>query len=260
MSVERFEHAGASLVAELSGPQTSASHLVFLHGWGSNREALRGIAVAFQATHRVHLLDLPGFGDAPPPPGDWDTVRYADLVEQYLARHAPGELVLIGHSFGGRVVVRLAARGLPGLQGLVMIGVPGLPAPLWSRRTVRRLTIRALRTVLRTIAPVVGQGPLAWHTGRFGSRDYRAAGDMRGVFVRIVNEDLSGDASRVRCPVLLLWGADDPETPLWLATRYKTLFATATLAVLPHKGHFPFEGTGAHLCAHKIRTWMETGQ
>src|SRR5262249_60797335 len=39
-----------------------------LHGWGLNRESLRGIAILFQHTHRVHLIDLPGFGEAAAPP------------------------------------------------------------------------------------------------------------------------------------------------------------------------------------------------
>ena len=114
--VERFEHNGASLIDEVIGESTT-HHLVFLHGWGGSRESLRGIGILFQHTHRVHLIDLPGFGEAPPPPPDWDTIHYTDLVQQYLLDRLPGTVVLVGHSFGGRVSVRLAARRLPQMRG-----------------------------------------------------------------------------------------------------------------------------------------------
>lgn len=254
--IGKFEHASASLVAEVSG-NAGSDELVFLHGWGTNRESLRGLAVLFQHTHRVHLIDAPGFGEAPNPPSDWDTARYADLLRQYLNARVAGTAIVVGHSFGGRIGVRLGAARVPNLRGLVMMGVPGLPQPKLSRRYLRRMWIRSLRTLLVAVQPAIGGKAIEWHTRRFGSRDYLAAGAMRNVFVRVVSEDLTEQAKRIACPVLLLWGTDDQETPLWLANQYKNLIdGRATLEVLPHKDHYLFTGTGAHLCAFKIREWM----
>jgi pimeloyl-ACP methyl ester carboxylesterase len=256
--VEPFAYGGGTLVAERLGESTDR-HVVLLHGWGATRESLRGIAVLLQHTHRVHLIDLPGFGEAPLPPSEWSTVQYADLVEQYLHAHVPGSCLLVGHSFGGRVAVRLAARHPARLGGLVLMAVPGLPLRGVSRTSVRRLWVRSLRRLFSAARPVVGGAPLEWHTKRFGSADYRAAGDLRPVFVRVVNEDLTEAARAVACPVLLLWGGDDRETPLWLAYRYHELMgghARATLVVLPHKDHHLYTGTGAHLCAFAIRQWL----
>jgi pimeloyl-ACP methyl ester carboxylesterase len=255
--IERFEHGGAALVAEVMSMAAGAPHLVFLHGWGVNRESLRGIAVLFQRDYTVHLIDLPGFGEAAPPPDTWDTIHYADLVQQYLLDRIAGPAILIGHSFGGRVTVRLAARHLPQIKGIVLMGVPGLPAPALSRNRIRRGAIRSLRRFLNALKPITGPGPLAWHTQRFGSRDYLAAGVMRSVFVRVVNEDLTESASTIACPALLIWGSDDTESPVWLARRYAELVdGHATLALLPHKDHHLYAGTGAHLCAFRIKEWL----
>ena len=98
-------------MAEVSGA-VSGRQLVFLHGWGGSRDSLRGIGVLFQHTARIHLVDLPGFGEAPPPPSSWGTLEYADLVQQYLLERVHGETILVGHSFGARVTLRLAARRL----------------------------------------------------------------------------------------------------------------------------------------------------
>jgi pimeloyl-ACP methyl ester carboxylesterase len=155
---------------------------------------LRGIATLFQHTHRVHLFDLPGFGEAPPPPESWGTIDYADLVQQYILDTISGTVVLVGHSFGGRVSVRLASRRLSQIRDLVLLGVPGLPQPGLSRTRSRRWAIRTLRRLLIALKPIVGERGVRWHTRRFGSKDYQAAGPMRPVLVRTVGEDLTESA------------------------------------------------------------------
>jgi pimeloyl-ACP methyl ester carboxylesterase len=255
--VERFEHGGAELLAEAAGASADR-HVVFLHGWGGSRESLRGIAILFQHTARVHLLDLPGFGEAPPPPPSWGTLEYADLVQQYLLDRVKGDTVLIGHSFGSRVTIRLAARRLPQVRAMVLMAAPGLPAAGLSWRRVRRLGIRWLRKAAGAVKPFIGSRGIDWHTERFASADYRAAGELRPVFVRVVNEDLTESARSAACPALLIYGTDDAETPTSVGRRYLDLMkGHAALELLPHKDHHLYTGTGAHLCAFKIRTWLD---
>lgn len=255
--VEHFEHGGGTLVDEVLGGSTSP-HLVFMHGWGRTRDSLRAIGGLFERSHRVHLLDLPGFGEAPPPPPDWDTTNYTDLVKHYVLARLAGPVVLVGHSFGGRIAVRLAAARLPKIQRIVLMSVPGLPVHQRLQVRIRRGAIRRLRRMLTLVRPVLGQAPLEWHTRRFGSKDYLAAGILRPVLVRVVNEDLTESVTMVECPALLLWGADDTETPPSVAHEYlRLLGGRSTLHLLPHKDHHLYTGTGAHLCAFKIRSWLQ---
>lgn len=268
--VERFEYGGGTLVdeiveiveivevVEVVSDRSPDRHIVFLHGWGANRESLRGIGALFQKSYSVHLIDLPGFGEAPLPPADWDSAKYADLVQQYLSTHIRGSIVLVGHSFGARISILLAARRLPQVTAVVLMAAPGLPASLYSRVRRRRLAIRLLRRALYQLQPLTGPRPVDWHTRTFGSADYRAAGPLRPIFVRIVSDNYTEAAKAIACPVLLLWGADDGDTPVWLAHRYKELMnGHATVEILPHKDHNLFTGTGAHLCAFRIRSWLE---
>ena len=232
---------------------------MFLHGWGLNRDSLRGIAILFQHAFRVHLIDLPGFGDAPAPPPDWDTSKYADLVQQYLTERASGSVILVGHSFGGRVSLRLAARRSTQIGGAVLLAVPGLPSQGWSRARQKRAGIRLLRRLLHLLRPLTGPSLLEWHTRRYASRDYVEAGALRPILVRTVNEDLTESARLSTCPFLLVYGTDDTETPAWLGGRYRELMgARASLELLPHKDHHLYAATGAHLCAYRIRRWLES--
>jgi pimeloyl-ACP methyl ester carboxylesterase len=255
--LEKFDYEGASLVAAVSG-ELSGGEIIFLHGWGGNRRSLFDIGALFQCTHRIHMLDLPGFGDAPPPPHGWGSIQYADLVQQYMLRRCSDQVILVGHSFGGRVGVRLAAKRPSQVKGLVIMGTPGLSQPFFSRRRIRIVWIRWLRTLLRFIQPHTKYKLIDWHTRRYGSKDYlNVKAELRSVLVNIVNENLAENAGMIACSALLLWGTDDAETPVWLAHRYKKLMGDkATLSLLPHKDHFLFQGTGAHLCGFVIREWL----
>jgi pimeloyl-ACP methyl ester carboxylesterase len=255
--LEKFDYEGASLIAAVSG-EPSCGDIIFLHGWGGNRRSLYDIGALFQCTHRIHMLDLPGFGGAPPPPHGWGSVQYADIVQQYMLRHCSDKVILVGHSFGGRVGVRLAAKRLAQIKGLVMMGTPGLPQSFFSRRRIRILWIRWLRALLRFVQPHTKYKLMDWHTRRYGSKDYQNVNaELRSVLVSVVTENLTESAGMITCPTLLLWGTDDAETPVWLARRYKKLMGDkATLNLLPHKDHYLFQGTGAHLCGFEIREWL----
>ncbi len=238
--------------------QPRQGELFFLHGWGQNRESFRELASLFEGSYRGHLIDLPGFGEAPPPPPDWSTADYAELLSEYLKQFSRARMVVVGHSFGGRIAVRLAGKADSRLAGIVLIGVPGLPIARFSRRSLRRWGIRNLRKLLQLLRPVTGPAPLDWHTARFGSKDYLNAGQLRSLLVRTVNENLTEAAKTIACPSLLLWGSDDREAPAGIASAYARLIrGKAQMIILPHKDHFPFQGTGAHLCALKIRSWLE---
>jgi pimeloyl-ACP methyl ester carboxylesterase len=180
--------------------------------------------------------DLAGFGATPPPPEAWGFGEYAESLVPLFDE--PGALadrvVVVGHSFGGRVAVRLANLVPDRIERLVLTGVPLLDRrdrvtkPATAYRLVRRLHRMGL----------VGESRLRAMQERYGSPDYRAAqGVMRGVFVRLLSEQYTEDMAAIGCPVELVWGDGDTEVPLEVAERAVGLFPNARLATLPGVGH-----------------------
>jgi pimeloyl-ACP methyl ester carboxylesterase len=93
---------------------------------GDFREVLDGLDAL--------ALDLPGFGGASPVPAEAAGAGgYAELVAPALDACAE-RVVVIGHSFGGRVAVNLAAQRPERVAALVLTGVPRLVAPVKCRR------------------------------------------------------------------------------------------------------------------------------
>lgn len=235
-------------------------HLVMLHGWGHSSALVRSLGELLTTDFHVVLLDLPGFGASPEPPDEWGSAEYAHCVRENLAARGIERAWLFGHSFGGQVSVQVAARYPQHVHGLLLINSAGVrraqsPAEArrskmiaWLRNTVK-LTDRTLRTKIFE----------KWFIPRFGSVDYRAAaGVMRKVLVKAVNEDLTSIIKTVQCPALLIWGEFDTATPLEAGRRFAAALHGSELVVLPDRGHVPFSGMGAHLCALIMLEWFRS--
>jgi pimeloyl-ACP methyl ester carboxylesterase len=214
---------------------------------------------------RVVLVDLPGFGRSPLPfpasndGGGWGTLEYSERVKQFLDQSGIGECILLGHSFGGRLSVRLASKYPQLVKGLILIGSAGLKRKRPLKDEIRVRCIRSLTKIAKTIDGMTGSRLFAHYlTPRFGSLDYNAAGDLRKSLVKTVNEDLTSEASLITAPTLLLWGAQDTETPLDLARSFNHLIKNSELHVFPNKGHEPFADVGSHLLATYITQFLSS--
>jgi pimeloyl-ACP methyl ester carboxylesterase len=200
-----------------------------LHGWRRDRHdlepALRGLDAV--------VVDLPGFGASPEPPEAWGTREYAALLVEALPEITDHPVVAVGHSFGGRVAVCAAAARPDLFAGLVLTGVPLIRAAGAGKPPLKlRLARRAHSSHL------IGSGPVDRMRERLGSDDYRAAhGVMRGVLVRVVNESYEDELAALRCPVRLVWGADDTTAPVRVARAALSLLRDGTFEVFDGVGH-----------------------
>lgn len=216
----------AGLFGERFGPPAP---VLALHGWGRSRLDWAGV---LSSTGGL-ALDLPGFGATPPPAEAMGAAGYAALVEPVLDALA-GHLVIVGHSFGGRVAVHLAARRPEAVAGLVLAGVPLVRLP--GARPRVSWPYRAWRVGRRL--RLVPEARLEQARRRHGSADYRAAsGVMREVLVRVVGESYEEQLSALRCPVRLVWGEADRVVPPAVAERALSLLAEGSLTRLPGVGH-----------------------
>ncbi len=201
-----------------------------LHGWGRDRSDLLGAL----GGHGAISLDLPGFGASPPPPEVWGARDYADDVARLVEEYADAPVVVVGHSFGGRVAASLAADHGELVSGVVFMGAPLLRL---AARSKPPLPYRLLRAMSRIgLAP---ESVLDRARSRYGSADYKAAsGLMRDVLVKVVNEDYRDELSRLRCPVGFVWGETDRDAPPAIARQAAEIVAEPVLVdVLAGVGH-----------------------
>jgi pimeloyl-ACP methyl ester carboxylesterase len=253
---------GADIAAfEPEGDSRAGAPLfVWAHGWGHTHRNMLPLAEATRRLGSSVLLDLPGFGDSPPPPGAWSTADYADAVAEFLAARfsaegPPGRRIWIGHSFGCRVGLQLASRH-PGLiGGLFLIAAAGLPR---TRSLPERIRFAARRWAFRTARSLTPEGPRRDALrARFGSADYARAGPMRPILVKAVGEDLSEVARTVSCPAVLVYGDRDSETPPEIGTRLSGLIPQSRLIVLRGFDHWSVLTDGRHQIVQRLSEFVE---
>jgi pimeloyl-ACP methyl ester carboxylesterase len=95
--------------------------IVLVHGIGADRGEWDAVARQLAQKHRVLLVDLPGHGRSPA----LDSVRVAwvaDALERTLRGAGVERALLVGHSYGGLVVLDLASRSKLA-QGAVVVDI-----------------------------------------------------------------------------------------------------------------------------------------
>ncbi len=244
--------------APLGLPLSEAPCLVvYGHGWGQSGEAFRPLAEALAGRACHVLVDFPGFGLSPPPPEDWDTADYADAMAEIIEplRAKAARIIWCGHSFGGRVGIQLAARHPDAIDGMFLIAAAGLPRRRpWPQRLAMWGRVRIFKA-LKFLSPLLGMD-IDKLRGRFGSADYRSAGKLRGLFLRVIREDLSAQARAIKCPVALVYGENDSETPPEIGERLQKLIPDASLSVIPDQDHYSVLAEGKHVVAKRLADFI----
>ena len=221
--------AGGRLFGVATG--TGTPRVVALHGWRRTSADFARTLDGFDAL----AVDLPGFGSTPEPPEPWGSPEYAELVAEVVDPAAP--VVVVGHSFGGRVALHLAAEHPELVRALVLTGVPQLfpregpaPKPVLGYRIARDLRQRGRISEDRFEALV--------QRNKWGSEDFRAArGVMRGVFTKLMRETYEDQLRAIDRPVELVWGEQDTAAPLASAQRAEHTLRQGRLTVLGGTGH-----------------------
>ena len=235
------------------GDAEAQFQLVWAHGWGQDRNALQPLAESWRTSGQNLLIDFPGFGASPRPAKDWGTADYADYCAAFLNTLPAARRLWIGHSFGCRVGLQLAAQHPTLVDALCLIAAAGLPR---RRSITSRLKVKSKVALYKTLRalPIGDKDRLR---ERFGSADYRAAGEMRGILTKIVNEDLSDVAKAIECPVKLIYGSADEETPPEIGRRLAQLIPAAVFVELDGLDHYSVLDRGRHQIAFQLKRFVE---
>jgi pimeloyl-ACP methyl ester carboxylesterase len=119
MTVFAFGKDAIPIAYEAKG--TGAPTLVFVHGWSCDRRYWRGQVDHFAARRQVVAIDLAGHGDSGAGRSAWTMAAFGDDVIAVVNRLELREVVLIGHSMGGDVIVEAALNLSDRVIGLVWV-------------------------------------------------------------------------------------------------------------------------------------------
>lgn len=200
--------------------------VVFLHGWGADATAFLFAAKRLAEKYRVTLIDFPGFGESEEPSRAFGVGDYARCVMALMDHLHIGHATFVGHSFGGRVCLELAARYPHVADKLALVDSAGLR----PRRGLKYYFSVYLHKILKKMG----------RSGLSGSDDYKVLSPMmKRTFKRVVNYDQTPLLKRISCPTAVFWGRADRETPPYMARKLVRKIEDSHIFWL-NGGHFAY--------------------
>ena len=212
--------------------------VILLHGWGGEAASFQPVFKWLSQSHKVYVLDLPGFGKSQIPPIPWDSSDYAQLVTVFLEKFDIPKAHLIGHSFGGRISIILSAEHPEKVDKLILVDSAGLK-PKRPPKYYLRVGLAKVGKWIRRCGSS-GERLANALSARLGSKDYQEAGEMRETLVKVVNQDLRSLLPRISASTLLIWGENDKDTPVWFGKVMEREIPDAGLVILKEAGHFSY--------------------
>lgn len=222
-------------------------NILLLHGWGGSIESFLPVFNSLYIyskyninfKYKIWIMDLPGFGSSQIPPDIWGSYDYAEFVKDFLLHFKIDKVVLIGHSFGGRLSIILAAKYKNLVEKIVLIDSAGLIPKRGIRYYFKVYLYKFFKFIFKKLFKD-DEKIRSKIQKLFGSKDYIAFGNLRKSLVKIVNEDLKYLLKKIDCPVLIFWGERDKDTPLYMGRIMKSLIKDSGLIILENAGHFSY--------------------
>jgi pimeloyl-ACP methyl ester carboxylesterase len=206
--------------------------LVLLHGLGGAASNWIELAPLLAGRFRLLIPDLPGHGRSGALRAAQSFDPLAECVATLLQREELPSAAIVGHSLGGTIALRLAALHPEAVSALVLAAPAGISSS--TSRAANVATVLVIRGPGRAVAPfrrVIGaRRPLRypafgwWQVSDCAALSARAVeGFLEGPGLHedigtagraLLGYDARQSLDRVRCPVLVLWGARDRLVPL----------------------------------------------
>lgn len=225
--------------------------VLILPGWGTTIDTYRTLINSISTYSTVYCLDMPGFGESQEPSVSWNVDDYVNFVTEFIESQNIKEIDLIGHSNGGRIIIKLMSH--PNLNfkvnKIILIGSAGIVHEKTLSQKFKIKTYKICKKICE-FKPIKAMFPniVTKLKNSFGSADYRNASPiMKQTLVQLVNNDLREYLPNINAPTLLIWGANDTATPICDAELMEKLIPDAGLVKIENCSHYVFLETPAYV-------------
>ena len=185
--------------------------IIFLHGWGSNKDIMKNVFSPFLKDFRHIYIDMPGFGKSA---NNYalTTNDYKNIVDEFLKLLNSTKDIIVGHSYGGKVSTLLNPKNL------VLLSSAGI---LEEKSFDVKFKI--------AIAKFFNKLGLGTITKSFRSKDVNSMSEhMYATFKNVINEDFSSYFSNFQNNALVFWGEKDTATSLESGKKIASLIKKST--------------------------------
>lgn len=206
-----------------------------LHGWGGSTESLKKLEELFKLSgDLVHNLEYPGFGNLKEIDEAMNLDDYADYLSKKIQELNTGHrpVVLVGHSFGGKIILKLLSRQNISVFKTFIVNASGIKPKLSFKSIIfKRMTI--LKFLLKN--SLVRK---LFYKLIVRESDYvKTSGKLKETFKNVINEHLDDKLKQIQSDVVIIWGENDKVTPLYMAKKLKSEIINSKLYIIKGASH-----------------------
>jgi pimeloyl-ACP methyl ester carboxylesterase len=247
------------LTLRVADSGAGAKSVILLHGILGSVEDWVTVIPLLETKYRVIAIDRPGHGYSAEPREDNTVVFNARMVNALMSTLDLKDVVVVGHSYGGSIALRLALGNPPALHGVVLVAPGSYPdypagfleklmaAPLIGRGATRALIPligeeRIRRDLAEALAPDNDVVPKNFFDLRVGL--WKKPVPLRAYAEHLLtyNDDharMAPEYPKIVKPVAILQGEADSSAPLRAGSqRLVREIPGATLKTFPATGHY----------------------
>lgn len=220
--------------------------VLLLHGWGVDSTIYLTVFEYLSRYFDTIAVDFPGFGKSPIPSIDFSIYEYAYVIYQFIRYHNFYPCSIIGHSFGGRIAIILGSKYMDVLDKIILVDSAGIKPKRTIKYYYKVYLYKMLKYFIKIYCGLSKNNfektlkVLKDKLKLKGSSDYENAKNLRNIFVKVVNQDLSSDAKKIKKPTLIIWGEKDDSTPLYMGKKLNKYIKDSGLVILENAGHYSF--------------------
>ena len=222
----------------------NARPLLILHGWMAKIEAMAPIYIHYRKIRPVYVLDFPGQGGKSDTLTEvWGVPEYAMMVKAFIENQKIEDCDVIGHSFGGRVIIYLASKFEELFNKIILTDSAGVKPKMTIKKFFKIYSYKFMKNSLKIfLSKEKYDKKIEEMRKKRGSQDYASLPNdiMRESFKKIVNLDLKPNLKEIKKPTLLIWGENDTDTPLYMAKIMEKEIKDSGLVILENAGHYSY--------------------
>ena len=185
--------------------------------------------------YRIISIDLPGFGFSDTPNEPWTVNDYSEFLGEIIKYFTDERVILLGHSFGGRVAIKFCSTHPLSVEKIVLVDSAGIVPKRQLSYYIKVYSYKVLKRI-GSLLGIKSQKILK----NFGSADYNESGNMKSTFINVVNEDLQEDMKKISSNTAIIWGENDITTPISDAYKIHKFIKGSKLFIINNAGHFCF--------------------
>lgn len=217
--------------------------IILLHGWGvsSGKYSVTAefLSQAIKKETQIYIPDMPGFGKSDDPQSVWSVIDYAEFAKKFADHFSLKTCILIGHSFGGRVAIKLATMNPERIRVLILTGAAGIKKPLTIKQKIFFILAKKGKALfsLPLLKNMEKQAQKYLYLAAREKDYYEANSIMKEVFKKVVDEDLTPYLSQIKIPTLLIWGNNDRSTPMKDGKEMNKRIKNSHLEIIKEANH-----------------------